>query len=120
MSLDCEKFYELEFYNSFVIVTIFKNVLLTLDKANIVREEIKSYYKSKDFILITNRKFRHKVTREVFQQGYPSNMKGLAVVSKEKTERDIAFIQQKLYNKSFAFFTCLEEAKSWVEGHFIH
>ncbi|WP_271783580.1 hypothetical protein [Aquimarina algiphila] len=120
MSLNCEKFYELEFYNSFVIVTIFKDVLLTLNKANIVREEIKSYYKSKDFIMITNRKFRHEVSDEVFRQGQPSNMRGLAIVSKEKTERDIALIQQKLYDKSFAFFTTLEEAKSWAEGYFIN
>lgn len=120
MSLNYEKFYELECYNSFVIVTIYEDVHLTLDKANIVREEIRAYYKSKKFIMITNRKFHHEIDNEVFQQGQLTNMKGLAIVSKEKTERDIALIQQKLYDKSFAFFNTLDEAKSWAEGYFIN
>ncbi len=118
MSLDCENFFELEFYESFVIVTIYEGVFLTLEKAQIVREKIKAYYKSKDFVMITNRKFKHEVAKEVFLQGQPPNMKGLAIVSEEKTERDNAMIQQKLFDKSFAFFENLEEAKSWAEGYF--
>ncbi len=118
MSINCEKFYDVEFYDSFVIVTIYKDVFLTLEKANIVREEIRTHYKSKDFVMISNRKFKHVVADQVFSKGLPPNMKGLAIVSKEKTERDKAQIQQRLFDKSFAFFDNLEDAKSWAENYF--
>jgi len=118
MSEKIDKFYELEFYDTFVVVTVYKDVLLTLEKASKIREEIKLHFKSQDFLMITYRKFQHEVVKEVFQQGLPQNMKGLAIVSEEKTERDIALQQQKLFDKSFAFFSTLEEAKSWAEGYF--
>ncbi len=119
MNIDTEQFYELEFHDSFVIVTISKDTILTLDKANVIRNRIRLHFKSNDFVMITHRKFKHKVTDKVFAKGQLKNMNGLAIVSQEKTERDAALIQQKLFDKSFAFFTSLDAAKSWAEAYFL-
>ncbi|TPN89164.1 hypothetical protein [Aquimarina algicola] len=118
MNTNYEKFYDLEFHTSYVIITIHKGVFVTLDKANIIREDIKSHFGNKSFIMITNRKFEHEVAEEVFRLGQLPNMKGLAIVSQRKTERDKAMIEQGLYDRSFAYFNTLEEAKSWAEGYF--
>jgi len=118
MELHTTDFCTIEFQEKYTIITINKDVILNLDKANAIRKKLRSYYNSKNFIMITNRKNSHKVSDEVYKQGQLPNMKGLAIVSKEKTERDNAIIEQKLFDKSFAFFENLEEARSWAASYF--
>ncbi|WP_299439398.1 hypothetical protein [uncultured Aquimarina sp.] len=118
MELHTTDFCTIEFYEKFAVITVNKDVILTLNKANSIRKKLRSYYNGQNFIMITNRKNSHEVSTEVYKQGQLSNMKGLAIVSKEKTERDKAIIEQKLFDKSFAFFESLEEAKSWAKSYF--
>lgn len=118
MELYSNDFCNLELYDRFVIVTISEDILFTLDKANIIRKKLSSHFKTKNFLLISNRKNNHIVSEDIYKQGLLSNMKGLAIVSSEKTERDRAMIEQKLFDKSFAFFETIDEAKSWAEAYF--
>ncbi|MCK8520612.1 hypothetical protein M0D21_03475 [Aquimarina sp. D1M17] len=112
------EFCKIDFYNQFVILVINENVNFTLDKASVIREKLREHYQTRDFLMISYRKFNHNVSEEVYKQGQLPNMKGLAVVSDKKEERDKALIEQQLYGRSFVFFTCIDEAISWAEGYF--
>ncbi|GAA4274160.1 hypothetical protein U6A24_21970 [Aquimarina gracilis] len=112
------EFCEMQLYDQFVVLTINENIDLTLEKASIIRDKLTKFYKSKDFIMISNRKHKHNVSPQIYKEGQLSNMKGLAIVSTDNEERGKAEIEQSMYGRSFAFFTCLEEAKSWAEGYF--
>ena len=112
------EFCELELFEHYAVVTIQENVSFTLQKANIIRDRLRKYYKSKHFILISNRKFNHTVSVDIYKQGALPNMKGIAIVSTNCEERDKALKEQLLYGKSFTFFDSVEEAKSWAETFF--
>ncbi len=112
------EFCQMQLYDQFVVLTINENVEFTLEKASIIRDKLLQYYKSKNFVLISHRKHKHNVYPEIYKQGQLNNMKGLAVVSSHDEERDKAIIEQPLYGKSFVFFSCLEDAKSWAKGYF--
>ncbi len=112
------EFCQMQLYDQFVVLTLNENVDFTLDKASIIRDKLREHYKSKDFLMISHRKHTIHVAPDIYKQGQLSNMKGLAIVSSNDSERDQAIIEQQLYGKSFAFFNCLEEAKSWAEGYF--
>ncbi len=112
------EFCQMELYDQFVVLTINENESLTLDKASVIRDKLRSHYKSKDFLMISYRKYKHNISNKIYKQGQLPNMKGLAVVSSDDRERDKAVIEQSLYGKTFVFFSCIEEAKSWAEGYF--
>jgi len=118
MELYTNDFCNMELYDQFVVLTIHKDVLFTLDKASIIRKKLSDYYKAKDFLMITNRKNNHIISEDIYKQGKLNNMKGLAIVSNEKIERARAVTEQKLFDKSFAFFETLDEAKSWAQAYF--
>ncbi|WP_062059336.1 hypothetical protein [Aquimarina longa] len=112
------EFCEIELYTQYVIITINEDVNFTLNEASIIRDKLRSYYKSNDFIMISHRKYHYDFSSEVYKKGQLNNMKGLAIVSSSDTERDKAIIEQPLYGKSFTFFSTIEEAKSWAESFF--
>ncbi|MBQ4822571.1 hypothetical protein [Aquimarina sp. MMG016] len=118
MDVYSNEFCQMELHDRFVIVTMNENVNLTLTEATILRDKLKKYYNSNHFVMISHRKYKHKVCDQVYKQGQLPNMKGLAIVSSDDKERDRAMIEQQLYGKSFTFFEDLEEAKSWAEGYF--
>ncbi len=112
------EFCQMELFDQFVVLTVNENVNFTLEKATELRDKLRAHYRSKDFLMISHRKFKHKISKEVYKHGHLPNMKGLAVVSSDNQERDQAIIEQPLYEKSFVFFSCLDEAKSWAEAYF--
>ncbi|MDY8136322.1 hypothetical protein [Aquimarina sp. 2201CG5-10] len=112
------EFCQMELYDRYTILIINENVNFTLEKATILRDKLRDYYKSKDFVMISYRKYKHDVSIDIYKQGQLPNMKGLAIVSSSDEERDKAIMEQPLYGKSFAFFNNLEGAKSWAEGYF--
>ncbi|MEW7277136.1 hypothetical protein ABW636_00905 [Aquimarina sp. 2201CG1-2-11] len=112
------EFCELELFEHYVVVTIQENVNFTLEKATVIRDKLRKYYKSKHFILISNRKFNHTVSYDIYKHGALSNMKGIAIVSTNCEERNKALKEQPLYGKSFTFFDSVEDAKSWAETFF--
>lgn len=112
------EFCELDLFDHYVVVTVRENVDFTINKASIIRNQLRKYYKSKQFILISNRKYNHNFSTDVYKQGTLSNMKGIAIVSNSCEERAKAITEQPLYGKSFTFFDCLDKAKSWAETFF--
>ncbi|WP_344925951.1 hypothetical protein [Aquimarina addita] len=118
MNLYKNEFCKMEFYTKFVIITFIEDFILTLSLANQIREKLCSYYGDENFIMINNRVHPLEISKEVYKHGQLANMKGLAFVSKQKTERDKALIEQRMFDKSFAFFEDLENAKSWANSYF--
>ncbi|WP_103865614.1 MULTISPECIES: hypothetical protein [Aquimarina] len=112
------EFCQIELHDQYAILTIDENVNFTLSKASIIRDRLRKFYKSRDFIMISYRKFDHKVSPDIYTKGLLPNMKGLAIVSHNNKERDNAIIEQPLYGKPFVFYNSLEEAKSWAESFF--
>ena len=111
-------FYSMELYPKYVILTINEEIVLNLQRASVIRQKLSETFKNGEFLMISNRKYKHTVTKEIYDKGYLPNMKGLAIVSKSEEEREKAILEQKLYGKSFAFFTELDDAKSWAESYF--
>jgi len=87
MDISINDFCEIDLHDTFVIVTIFEGEVLTLKKATLIRKKLISYYRKKDFVMISNRTYNLKIEDEVYKQGQLPNMKGLAIVSQHKTER---------------------------------
>ncbi|WP_438423298.1 hypothetical protein [Aquimarina macrocephali] len=112
------EFCKIDLYDQYVILTINENVNFTLNKASILRDKLRKHYETEGFVMISHRKFEHKVSPEIYKQGLLNNMRGLAIVSSNDKERDKAIMEQPLYGKSFAFFNTLEEAKSWAKSFF--
>jgi len=112
------EFCEMQLFDRFVILTVNENVDFTLEKASIIRDTLLDFYKSKYFVMITNRKNNHSISPNIYKKGLLDTMKGLAVVSTNDKERERAINEQNLYGGSFAFFTDLEEAKSWAQAYF--
>lgn len=111
-------FCSMELYPKYVILTVNEGVEFNLPKATIIRQKLSEIFKDKEFLMISNRKFKHTLPTEVYKKGQLSNMRGLAIVANTKEGREKALEEQKLYGKSFAFFTNLEDAKSWAENYF--
>jgi len=118
MKLCATEFYEIELHEQYAVLKLLESKEFTLEKANIIRKELAAFYGKNKFVLINYRKYNFDVSEDIYRQGQLENMKGLAIVSELKTERDKALIEQRLYDKSFAFFDCLEEAISWAKNYF--
>ena len=118
MKLCSTEFYEMQLHDAYAILIILENQQFTLAKANQIRKELVDFYGKKNFVLINYRKHPHYTSEEIYKQGQLQNMKGLAIVSELKTGRDKALIEQKLYDKSFTFFSNLDEAISWAQNYF--
>ena len=112
-------FCDIELYHSYVIITIHKDIDLCLTRASVIRELLQNHFGQTPFVMISNREYKHTVQPEVYRKGQLKNMKGLAIVSTQKTERDQALIDQKMFDKSFAFFHDMETAKSWASDYFL-
>ena len=108
----------MELYARYVILTIYEEVELNLANASVIRQKLSEAFKDNDFLMISNRKFKHTVTQEVYKKGDLANMKGLAIVSDSEEERQKAINEQRMYSKSFALFRELDDAKSWAESFF--
>lgn len=114
-----DNFYDIEFFDQYVIITIHQDINLCINRASVIREKIQNHFVNAPFVMISYRKYEHKVMPEVYKKGQLKNMKGLAIVSSNKTDRIKALTDQKLFSKSFAFFRDIEAAKSWAETLFI-
>lgn len=107
--------YELDFYDDYVVIMMKENQHLTLSVAKEIRPLLIQRFDQKSFVIINYRKFSHQVSPEVYCRDFFKNIRGIAIVSNNVTDKTIAAQEQLLFDQSFAFFTSLETAKSWVQ-----
>lgn len=112
-------FCELIIINKYAILRIFENVYFDQQKAVIIRELCKEHFRNEPFILIHDRKFKHKMDLDLYKKRELKNIKGMAIVSIDGSERENALKEQPLFDESFAFFEKLEDAQNWANSFFI-
>jgi len=101
-------------------VIIERNGQVHVDSKN-ARETLQiiaDHYKSKPYVIISNRTQSYTVNAESYTPNMFNKVKGIAVVSQDPNMKTQAVMEQLNFKNSFAFFDKLEEAKNWAENFF--
>ncbi|UZO81521.1 hypothetical protein NBT05_03370 [Aquimarina sp. ERC-38] len=110
--------YTLTYEAHYAILVMEKDAILSVEVANKITKQLKEYYKEKNFILITHRKYPHEIDLNVYKGKILKNMIGFAIVSNNPEELKRALQEQPLWNEAFTFFKELDQAKSWALSFF--
>ena len=105
-----------EFFEKYVIVEAFEGAVIDIDAAQITLKDILAYYNGKDFTLISHRVNDYVLDLEAYSSKILKKVRSFAVVSNNPAAKQRALLEQDRYENSFAFFTCLEEAKNWADS----
>ncbi len=111
-------FCELYLYDTYSLLRVFENQHLDLRKNDWIRENYNQHFGKKEFVVISDRRYRHTIDLDIYKNGKMKNKKGLAIVSTFEEERERALVEQKLFSHSFAFFNNMENARAWAESFF--
>lgn len=111
-------FCELSLQPKYAILRVFENIYVDEDKTSIIRNSLKSFYRNKPFVMITDRKYDHKIDPAVYKSRSLKNMIALAIVSEHSDGREKATDEQPMFEDSFAFFNNVESAIDWAESFF--
>ncbi|WP_271784968.1 hypothetical protein [Aquimarina algiphila] len=77
---------DLFFKDTHVILVMHEGSAMTIEIAAEITSILESYYKGKNFILITHRKFPHDIDLNVYKGRILKNMIGFAIVSDDPEE----------------------------------
>jgi len=113
-------FYELLLYDNYGVLCIKENTFLDFSKAKFIRSHCKNHFKNREYVLIHDRKFKHEIDLELFRKGVSPYLKGMAIVSSDDNEKERAITEQTLFDRSYAFFNNMNDAKSWAESFFVN
>lgn len=111
-------FCEIDLYDTDAILCVFEGQHLDLEKNDWIRSRYKEHFGNKEFVVVANRKFDHTIDLNIYKDGKMKTKKGMAIVSTMEKDRERALVEQELFPHSFAFFTSLEDAKSWAKHFF--
>ena len=111
------KTYSLDLTPSFAIVQYLNTKNLARETVDEVRNILTEYYMGNDFVLINQRTNKMIVEPTFYKSALP-NMKAVAVVAQDDELREHLYAEQKNWEKSFAFFNTLEDAKDWAVHFF--
>lgn len=109
-------FCELYLYENYSLLRVFENQHLDLEKNGWIRQQYIEHFGKKPFVVIADRRYVHTIDLDIYKNGKMKNKKGLAIVSTLDDERERAFVEQKLFPHSFAFFDNLENALAWAKS----
>jgi len=107
-------FCDLYLYDTYSLLRVFENQHLDLKKNDWIREQYKEHFGKKPFVVIADRRYFHTIDLDIYKNGKMKNKKGLAIVSTSEDEKERAFVEQKLFPHSFAFFDNMENALAWA------
>lgn|SRR5690606_1807783 len=108
--------YHLIFHDNYVIAEANNGVHINNDSVASTLKIIFDHYNGKDFALISHRKNQYTVDIDVYSLRLMKKLRALAIVSSDSSVKEKAIIEQLAFDKSFAFFENLEEAKGWAES----
>ncbi|MBW1297475.1 hypothetical protein [Aquimarina litoralis] len=109
---------DLIFKSSHAILVMKPNTAITLEIASEITNHLETYYKKRNFIFITHRKYPHEIDLNVYKGRILKNMIGFAIVSENPEEMKRALQEQPLWNEAFTFFKELSEAEIWARSFF--
>jgi len=81
---------------------------------------IRDSFKSKEFVIISNRKSDYSLNPEAYSASLFKKVKGIAVVSQNPEVKLKAISEQENFQQSFAFFENLDDAKNWAESFVVN
>ncbi|TPN84725.1 hypothetical protein [Aquimarina algicola] len=105
------------FYNNYVIVEIKKGIVLNFEKAAPLFMLGKQYYGNKTpFVYISNRinSYSFEPTSHFKSAELFPNLKGVAVVTYNAVNENVARLEQAFLDKPAQIFHSLDEAIEWV------
>lgn len=111
-------FATLQCYERYAILTVNEGKHVSFDEIRSLRQLLKEHFGNREFVLISDRTKSHNVDLNIYKSERIRKMKGLAIVSGLTSQKESAIKEQGLFNRSFAFFTTLDDARSWAEDFF--
>ncbi|TPN87290.1 hypothetical protein [Aquimarina algicola] len=110
--------YYIKFKASHAILVMKEGSTVTMEISEEITSMMEDFYKGKNFILISHRRFPHDIDLNVYKGRILKNMIGYAIVSDNPEEMERAMVEQSLWNEAFTFFKTLEEAENWASSFF--
>ena len=105
----------LELYDDFIISRIKEDVIVDLEEINWLLMIADKYYPNKKFGYIGNRIHNYNLNPiTYFTTVLHERLKGLAIVCYSDMAKQTALYEKSFFNKPFAVFDNVEEAKSWI------
>jgi len=111
-------YYNIIFKECHAILEMKPKAAISMEIAAEITEHLDTFYKGKNFIFITHRKYPHDIDLNVYKGRILKNMIGFAIVSKDPNEIKRALQEQPLWNEAFTFFKELSEAENWAQSFF--
>ena len=106
------------FYKNYVITEIKEGIVLNFEKAAKLFQLGKQYYGNKTpFVYISNRvnSYSFEPTAHFKSSDLFPNLKGVAVVTYDPVNKEVAELEQAFLNKPASIFYNLEDAINWTE-----
>ncbi|MFC7357224.1 hypothetical protein ACFQO1_05970 [Jejudonia soesokkakensis] len=106
---------KISIFEKYAIFSVAKGRKLDQTVANEIRTALKIHYPRSPFVIIREELHELEVDFSVYKKRAMRNLKGLAIVSSNEAVRKRAIEEQSLFDDSFAFFTSIDDAKSWAD-----
>lgn len=111
-------FGKLEFYDTYLISTIYEGVTVDQEKNNILLDIILKYYKKKPYVYISNRIYSYAVDPSIYVIcSQFETLLGFGVVSTEEIKRRNTELEKMFYQKKFEVFDSLDVAVNWAKHY---
>jgi len=108
--------YNLIFHDTYVIVVANEGTFINNDAVSETLQIIFDHYNGKNFTLISHRKNQYTIDIDIYTLRLMKKLRALAIVSNDSVVKEKAIVEQLAFNKSFAFFENLEDARGWAES----
>ncbi len=112
-------FCELRIFKKYAVTKFFENKILNEKSGSHIRKLLSEHFKDENFVLISDRTHQFEIDFNLYKNRKLWNMKGLAVVSSNLSERERALKEVELFDESFAYFENMEDAHRWAEDFFM-
>ena len=110
------KFTILEFFDDFVVSTLFENIIFDQKCVDILRDICLEFYKDESFVYISQRNVDYNVDPTIYRS--LTNIRpliGVAVVSHNISAMKMANFEKKFSPLPYEIFFEMEDAMEWAE-----
>ena len=110
------QYYNFCFYDTYVVVEAFENINFDRTIAEDTLAIIFDHFDGRDFTIISHRRNKYNINLEAYSNKLFKKVKAIAVVSQCPDVKEKAQLEQMKFGQSFAYFSNLEDARSWAES----
>lgn len=113
------EYYKMEFYNTYVVVEAIGKFEVTAAIAEKTIQVMVDHFKGESFVIVSIRKSGYTLKPDAYSSPIFKKVKGIAIVSKNEEVRKNAIFEQEKFDRSFAFFENLDDAKHWAQNFYV-